>query len=169
MGTKAYSAAAGCSCRGAWKSAYRPAHRRSRRPAAWRLVIVDGLLAALASTAALASRTLFLAREELLCDADRIICIHGTLTYDVNDRLLWLRGRVQAAAVPGVLRITVRGSNRLGHERFAPMEIALRGRATEIVDFRMVPDWPDVANWSIDRIDFLPAGEGTTRPRSPPP
>jgi hypothetical protein len=121
--------------------------------------MVAGLLVALAPTAAVGSRTLYLAREEPICDASRIVCIDGTLSYDVNDRLLWLRGRVQASTVPGVLQITVRGSNRLGHVRFAPMEIPLRGRATEIVDFRMIPDHPDVANWSIDRIEYLPAGE----------
>jgi hypothetical protein len=131
--------------------------------------VVTGLLAVLTSAAALASRTLYLAREELICDATRIICIDGSLGYDVNDRLLWLRGRVQASTVPGVLRITVRGSNRLGHMRFAPMEIGLRGRATEIVNFEMIPDYPDVANWSIDRIEFVPAGEGTTPARSPSP
>jgi hypothetical protein len=131
--------------------------------------VVTGLLAVLTSAAALASRTLYLAREELICDATRIIFIDGSLGYDVNDRLLWLRGRVQASTVPGVLRITVRGSNRLGHMRFAPMEIGLRGRATEIVNFEMIPDYPDVANWSIDRIEFVPAGEGTTPARSPSP
>jgi hypothetical protein len=131
--------------------------------------MVTGLLAALNSSAALASRTLYLAREELICDANRIICIDGSLGYDVNDRLLWLRGRVQFTTVPGVLQITVKGSNRLDHVRFAPMEISLRGRATEIVNFEMIPDYPDVANWSIDRIEFVAAGDGTTRARSPSP
>lgn len=139
--------------------AYRPAAPGSSYRGPRQLALLTGLLASLASTAALASRTLFLAREELICDAGRVICIDGTLSYDVNDRLLWLRGRVQATAVPGVLVITLRGSNRLGHLRFAPMEVALRGTATEIVDFRMIPDHPDVANWSIDRIEFRPGGD----------
>lgn len=116
------------------------------------------LLALLASTAALAARTLYLAENELICDSERILCVDGTLGYDVNDRLLWLRGRVQATTVPGVLQITVKGTNRLGHLRYAPLEIELRGRASEIVDFAMIPDYPDVANWSIDRIVFVPTG-----------
>ncbi len=168
-----YSAVARCCFKGVSQAtggpAYRPALPRSRHPALRRLAMLTGLLAALAATAALASRTLYLAREEIICDADRIVCIDGSLGYDVNDRLLWLRGRVLASAVPGMLQITVKGSNRLGHVRFAPMEIALRGQATEIVDFRMIPDHPDVENWSIDRIDFVPAGEGTTRARSTSP
>jgi len=120
---------------------------------------IVAVLVVLASAAALASRTLRLAENELICDSARILCVDGTLDYDVNERLLWLRGRVQFTTVPGMLRITVTGTNRLGHVRFAPMEIQLRGRATEIVDFRMIPDHPDVANWSIDRIDFIPAGD----------
>jgi hypothetical protein len=116
-------------------------------------------LALLASATALASRTLYLAENALICDSDRVLCVDGTLSYDVNDRLLWLRGRVQSTTVPGVLEITVKGTNRLGHVRYAPMEIQLRGRASEIVDFRMIPDYPDVENWSIDRIAFVPAGD----------
>jgi hypothetical protein len=117
------------------------------------------LLALLAAAAAFASRTLYLARNELICDGERIICVDGTLGYDVNDRLLWLQGRVQATTVPGTLQITVRGTNRLGHVRYAPMEFELRGRASEIVDFRMIPDHPDMANWAIDHIVYVPAGD----------
>jgi hypothetical protein len=113
--------------------------------------------ALLVSSAVLASRTHYLAENELICDEERILCVDGTLGYEVNDRLLWLLGRVQAATVPGTLQITLRGTNRLGHVRYAPMEIRLRGRASEIVDFRMIPDYPDVTNWSIHRIVFVPA------------
>jgi hypothetical protein len=126
----------------------------------FRVAGVVGLLAAIASTAAVASRTLYLAEEELICDGERRVCIDGTLGYDVNDRLLWLRGRVQFTTVPGVLQITVKGSNRLGHVRYAPMEIELRGKASEIVDFGMIPDYPDIANWAIDHIVYLPAPDG---------
>jgi len=136
----------------------RPGRPDGIRPAS-AVAGVLGLLVALASAPSLASRTLYLARDDLICDGERIICIAGVLSYDVNDRLLWLRGRVQFATVPGLLQITLRGSNPLGHARYAPMEIQLRGRATEIVDFKMIPDYPDVANWAIDRIVFLPDKE----------
>ena len=136
------------------------AHDRPGRPDGIRpasaVVGALGLLAALASAASLASQTLYLARDEFICDVERIICIAGTVGYDVSDRLLWLQGRVQFATVPGLLKITVKGSNRLGHVHYAPMEIELRGHATEIVDFKMVADYPDVANWAIDHIIFLP-------------
>jgi hypothetical protein len=116
-------------------------------------------VAALASGAALASETIYLARDAQICDVERIICIAGDVGYDVNERLLWLQGRVQFATVSGLLKINVKGSNRLGHVRYAPMEIELRGHATEIVDFKMVADYPDVANWAIDKIIFLPGKE----------
>jgi hypothetical protein len=121
---------------------------------------VVALLAASASTAVLAAPTLYLAEEELICDGERLVCIDGTLGYEVNKRLLWLRGRIQFTTVPGLLQITVKGSNRLGHVRYAPMEIKLRGKASEIVDFQMIPDYPDVANWAVDRIVYLPARDG---------
>lgn len=113
----------------------------------------------LAAAAAHAARIRYLAEDDVLCDGARTVCVDGTLGYEVNDRLLWLRGRVQFTTVPGLLVITVKGSNRLGHVRYAPMEVELRGKASEIVDFEMIPDYPDVANWSIDRIDFVPAGD----------
>lgn len=135
-----------------------PPRRGFHAVRAWALAATLLASAVLAPSAALASRTLYLARDEPLCDGPRTLCIDGTLTYDVNDRLLWLRGRVRATAVPGTLRITVKGTNRLGHVRYAPLEVRLRGRASEIVDFRMIPDHPDVANWAIDRVDFVPDG-----------
>ncbi len=108
-------------------------------------------------TDALASRLLYLARDEQLCDVQRTACLDGVLTYEVNERLLWLRGRMTTSAGAGTLQIILRGANRLGHVRYAPMEVALRGHKGEIVDFRMIPDHPDVADWAIDRIGFVPA------------
>lgn len=130
--------------------------KASRQQHSSGIVRVIALVAALASTAALASRTVYLARDDVLCDAERIVCVKGTLSYYTNDRVLWLRGRVQFAAAPGLLQITLRGSNRLGHVRYAPIEVRLRGNASEIIDFRMIPDYPDVANWAIDRIRYRP-------------
>lgn len=162
METKADSAVAGGSFRDAGQPtgepAYRPARARSRLAQFRPLAILGGLMAGLmAGAGADAARTLYLAEDELICDGARTLCIDGTLGYEVNDRLLWLRGRVQFTTVPGLLQITVKGSNRLGHVRYAPMEIELRGKASEIVDFEMIPDYPDVANWSIDHILFVPA------------
>ena len=136
------------------------AHDRPGRPGGIRpasaIAGALGLMAALASAASLASETLYLARDELICDVEKIVCITGTVGYEVNDRLLWLLGRVEFATVPGLLQIFVKGSNRLGHVHYGAMEIKLRGHATEIVDFKMVADYPDVANWAIDHIIFLP-------------
>ena len=117
------------------------------------------ILLGMAPAAALASRTLYLAENEPICDVEEKICIDGTLGYDVNDRLLWLKGRVRATTVPGTLTITVKGANRLGHVRYAPMEIELEGKASEIVDFRMIPDHPDVYAWHIDHIVYEPGAD----------
>ncbi len=136
------------------------ANDRSGRPGGNRpasaVAGVLGLMAAFASSVSLAGDTLYLSKDHPICDVKRIVCVAGTLGYDVNSRLLWLRGRVQFTTVPGLLQITVKGSNQLGHVRYAPMEIKLRGIASEIIDFKMIPDEPDVYNWAIDHIVFLP-------------
>ncbi len=108
---------------------------------------------------ALASDRLYLARDELLCDFEAETCLRGSLTYETNSRLLRLRARVESAPGPGMLRITLTGTTRQGFRRYAPMEIELRGRYSEIVDFKMIPDHPDVYDWTIDRIEFEPAAD----------
>ena len=122
------------------------------------------MLTLLSAATAEASRRLYLAEHELICDSGRIACIDGTLTYDTNSRVLTLSGRLQAATGPGMFQVTVRGTNRLGHVHYAPMEIDLNGNATEIVDFEMIPDHPDVENWQIDHIEFVPAPASLSSP-----
>jgi hypothetical protein len=102
-----------------------------------------------------ASRTNYLARGERLCDREELACVQGSLTYHVNTRLLWLNGRLKTSPGPGTLTILVRGTTRLGYVRYAALEIDLEGTWSEIVDFQMIPDNPDVYNWQIDSIQYL--------------
>lgn len=115
------------------------------------------LVVLLAPALADASRVVYLARGERLCDPERIACVAGTLQYHVNTRVLWLNGRLKTSPGPGTFEITVKGTTRQGFVRYAPLEVELRGRASEIVNFRMIPDDPDVENWQIDRVEFVPA------------
>jgi hypothetical protein len=114
-----------------------------------------GVLVLLAPALAAASPLNYLMREERFCDAEGLACIYGSLTFRVNTRLLWLNGRLKTSPGPGTLTITVKGTTRLGHVRYAPMEIPLRGRANDIVDFEMIPDHPDVYNWQIEEIRYV--------------
>ena len=113
----------------------------------------------LLSGAAEASRIDYLAREDPICTTSQSACIDGTLSFESNNRLLWLRGRLRDATGPGVFEIILIGRTRQGFVRYAPMEIELRGKSSEIVDFRMIPDHPDVYEWQIDRVNFRPAAE----------
>ena len=92
--------------------------------------------------------------------------MRGTLTYYSNPRLLELRSRVVRATGPGLLRIRVVGQNALGHVRYATVEVQIRGRPSEIVNSRMIPDWPDVNNWELDDISFIPGEPERNRSRS---
>lgn len=118
-----------------------------------RYALAIALLLAAAPVAA--SRVNYLARGERLCDRTELACFHGSLTYHVNTRVLWLNGRLKTSPGPGTLTILVRGTTRLGYVRYAPLEIALVGRASEIVDLQMIPDDPDVDNWQIDSIEYI--------------
>lgn len=110
----------------------------------------------LVATPAVAGPLAYLAREQLLCEPARVMCIEGTLTYEKNERLLRLRGRLSAATAPGLVRFTFAGTTRQGFRRYTPLEFRIRGRATEVIDRKMIPDEPDVHDWRIDRISFEP-------------
>lgn len=98
----------------------------------------------------------YLKRDERFCDVDEVLCMRGTLRYDANPRLLRLWGRVQTSPGRGLLRIRLAGTNRLGHRRTTEMEVQLRGTYSEIVEFKMIPDHPDVYAWEITTIRFEP-------------
>jgi len=96
----------------------------------------------------------YLLRNERFCDQEEQLCIRGTLSYEVNPRLLRLSGRVKKSPGRGRLRIRLAGTNKLEHRRTTEMEIQLRGNLSEIVDFKMIPDHPDIANWEVISIEY---------------
>lgn len=96
----------------------------------------------------------YLKRNERFCDVDEQLCVRGTIRYDVNPRLLRLWGRVQTSPGRGLLLIRLAGTNRLDHNRTTAMEIQLRGTYSEIIEFKMIPDHPDVDNWEVTTIRF---------------
>ena len=116
----------------------------------------------LAASTSSAGPLYYLKKNELFCDDAKLLCIRGTLRYEVNPRLFRLWGRVQTSPGRGLLRIRLNGTNRLDHLRTTMMEIQLRGTYSEIVDYKMIPDYPDVDDWEVVMIEFEP-GE-----KSPP-
>jgi len=135
--------------------------RRGRRALAPQLALTC-LACGLLMPCANAGEVRYLKRNERFCDIEEQLCIRGTIRYEVNPRLLRVWGRVQTSPGRGLLRIRLAGTNRLEHRRTAAMEIQLRGTYSEIVEFKMIPDHPDIANWEVASIEFEP-GE-----RSPP-
>lgn len=119
------------------------------------LLCINVLLAAvfLWSVAA-ASEIAYLRRSEIFCDVTGAVCLRGTISYRVNQRLLRLRSRVVTAPGPGLLRINVTGENRQGHIHRAAIEVTIRGHASEIVNTEMIPDAPDVYDWQLESIIF---------------
>jgi hypothetical protein len=119
------------------------------------LPLLLGVTALFFVTGALAGPRDYLFRNERLCDTDKVFCFRGTLSYDSNPRLLRLRARVQTAPGPGLLRIRLVGANQQGHVRFAPFEVRVRGHYSEIIDHKMIPDYPDVQGWAVERVEFV--------------
>jgi hypothetical protein len=123
-----------------------------------RLTALLGASVLLIVTAAIAGPRDHLFQNERVCDADGAFCIHGTLTFYSNPHLLHLRARVQKAPGPGMLRIWLSGANQLGHRRIAPLEVRARGHYSEIINHKMIPDYPDVQGWVVERVLFVADG-----------
>jgi len=119
------------------------------------LLLVLGALALLIVTGASAAPREYLFRGERICDANGVLCFRGTLSYHSNPRLLRLRARVQTASGPGLLRIMLVGANQQGHRRLAPFEVRVRGRYSEIINHKMIPDYPDTQGWAVERVEFI--------------
>lgn len=97
----------------------------------------------------------YLFRDKRICDAQKVLCIRGSMSYDTNPRLLQLRARVRTAPGPGLLRIRLAGANELGHRRISPFEVRVHGKHSEIINHKMIPDHPDVMSWSVEFVDFI--------------
>lgn len=119
------------------------------------LPLLLGTFALFFVTGAVAGPRDYLFQNERVCDADRVFCLRGTLSFHSNPHLLRLRARVQTAPGPGLLRIRLSGENQLGHRRFAPFEVRVRGNYSEIIDHKMIPDYPDVQAWVVEQVDFI--------------
>ena len=122
---------------------------------------VSFLLAAIALftvSAALAGPREHLFQDKRVCDVNNVLCFRGTMTYYSNPRLLRLRARVKTASGPGLLRIRLTGTNELGHRRYSPFELRVRGRHSEIINHKMIPDHPDVLAWEVDLVEFIAEG-----------
>jgi hypothetical protein len=119
------------------------------------LAIAICVLALLAGVAQASPRD-YLFKEQQICDAQGVFCMRGSLYYLSNSRLMHLRGRVQKAPGSGLLKIRLAGTNELGHQRYAPFEVRVRGNSSEIINHKMIPDHPDVQNWSVQQITYVP-------------
>lgn len=120
------------------------------------LLLLAGVSALLGFTAASSGPREYLFQNQRVCDASAESCIRGTLAYHSNPRVLHLRARVLKAPGPGLFRIRLSGANELGHSRVAPFEVRVRGNYSEIINHKVIPDHPDVEEWMVERIDFVP-------------
>lgn len=115
------------------------------------------MLAALLLTpmAVTGASTDFFVRNGMICDDERTMCIRGTLAYYPNPRIIELRGRVSHAPGAGWVKILFAG-NRDGQRASSVMEIPIRGRHSEIIDHRFIPDNPAIRQWRVLSIRFEP-------------
>ena len=126
------------------------------------VIVLAGMLLPAPITA---TPTDFLVRNGDICDAERTMCIRGTLLYRPDSRIMALHGRVSGTPGPGWVRILFQGNWR-GHLASSVMEFPIRGIHSEIIDFRYIPDNPAVRYWRILNVSFEPDEEAERAARS---
>jgi hypothetical protein len=109
----------------------------------------------LVAVTARASTFYFLARNERICAVDGPVCIRATISYDTNSRVLHLRGRVDRTAEPGWLRLTFVGVSERNQRGSTTMEFPIRGRWSEVLDRKLIPDHPQIADWRLETMSFV--------------
>ena len=119
------------------------------------LPLLIGTFLLFMATGSLAGPIEYLFRNERVCDVENVFCLRGTLSYQSNPRLLRLSARVQKSPGPGQLRILLSGKSAQGHRHFAPFEVRLRGGNSEIIDHKMIPDYPEVQSWVVEEVRFV--------------
>ena len=119
-----------------------------------RSTITCSILLALLSTNAHTEERFYIRKNETFCDSNGVLCLHGSLTYGPNSRIVSLNARVQKQTGPGTLHIILAGNNRLDMFRRTEIKLTIRGTYSEIINHQMRPDAPDVPEWSISSFTF---------------
>ena len=137
-------------------------HATGRGSAAPRIEAIRATLAVVllsvlvASVADAGPREAITESNAVLCDAERRVCLRGSLSYYSNPRLLRLRSRVLNAVDSGLVKIRVVGEDSTGYPRYTTLEIWIRGRPSEIANAEVITDHPDVEDWQLDSVSFEP-------------
>ena len=115
---------------------------------------VHTVLLLLVASGAVAAERLYIKKNETFCDSSGKLCLHGSFTYRVNSRIVSLNARVQKQTGPGEIQITLSGTNRQDMLRLTEIRFSIRGTYSEIIDHKMRPDAPDVAEWHLSSFRF---------------
>lgn len=103
------------------------------------------------------SRTVMLG--ERFCDAQRRVCLKGSVLYDAGTGIVKLHGRVgQIQGTEGVFNIALKVTRRDGHSTTLKLNIPLSGRSFALVEERkkFKKGWGD-GKWSILHCRFARA------------
>ena len=119
-------------------------------------IVPRATMVLLIATAALAEERQYIRKNETFCDSSGVLCLHGSLTYGPNSRIVSLNARVQKATGPGTFLIILSGSNRQEMLRRTEIRLTIRGTYSEIINHQMRPDAPDVSEWQISSFVFNP-------------
>jgi len=107
------------------------------------------------ATSAIAADRLYLKKNEVFCDTSKKLCLYGSITYRVNARIVSLNARVQKQTGPGDIYMILSGRNRQYDLRRTEIRIRIRGTHSEIIDYKMRPDAPDVSEWNLSLFEFV--------------
>jgi hypothetical protein len=89
------------------------------------------------------------------CSDDKSLCINALLFVDSSKGVVELNGRVARSTRPGFLRITLHGYSETQIYK-AFVQGRLKGKYSEVIDFKNGASHSSDAVWKIKRFEYLP-------------
>ena len=100
------------------------------------------------------AHTTYLLHDELLCNDSGQVCLRGWLVHDPHRNEIALDARLQRTASPGTIIISLDGVTPGGQPVTTAVSVEVRGRYSEIIHARFIPQWPYETRWAVRALQF---------------
>ena len=91
-----------------------------------------------------------------LCDIHNRVCASIRITFDINEDIMQIRGRMYRPAGEGTLRFFLRGITPLNEAIVHIVEIDVKGQYNEIIRYKFRPPLSNQTEWSLKEMMFDP-------------
>ena len=115
------------------------------------------LLVALLNGSALSwAATEIIFSDSSVCDFHDLVCANVRITFDINEKVMEIHGRVYRAHGKGVLTFYLNGITPINEQISHPVTIEVKGHYNEIIRAKFQPPLSNQTEWSLQEVVFDP-------------